>query len=144
MSTPVNAPVDPVTLADAEVLLAQPRGFCAGVDRARCRVEYFIFGLFSEMRFSQRGDETGGSASGTEVPPLPLFAVGSDGAPKQFKAVEFLGGDRGDMPSQGRFTFAADRLHVAQLEASMISAFGHAAIHNAAAACTARDGPRCC
>ena len=37
MSNAVNAPldpIDPVTQADAEVLLAQPRGFCAGVDRA--------------------------------------------------------------------------------------------------------------
>ncbi|MFX8118279.1 hypothetical protein ABTK86_19375, partial [Acinetobacter baumannii] len=30
----MNTPVDPVTQIDAEVLLAQPRGFCAGVDRA--------------------------------------------------------------------------------------------------------------
>lgn len=34
MSNAVTAPIDPVTQADAEVLLAQPRGFCAGVDRA--------------------------------------------------------------------------------------------------------------
>ena len=37
MGNAVNAPldsIDPVTQADAEVLLAQPRGFCAGVDRA--------------------------------------------------------------------------------------------------------------
>ena len=34
MSTTENAAIEPVTGADAEVLLAQPRGFCAGVDRA--------------------------------------------------------------------------------------------------------------
>ena len=41
--------------------------------------------------------------------PLRLFAVGSAAELQQFKVVEFLGGDRGDMPSQGVFSFESDR-----------------------------------
>ena len=78
---------------------------CRYGSRGWCRVEYFIFGLFSEMRISRRemrisptSQRGGGSGAPlVEVPPLALFASGSDGAPQQFKAVEFLGGDRGDM-----------------------------------------------
>ena len=91
--------------------------------RGWCRIEYFIFGLASEMR---RDSSAGGES-------LRLFAVGASGALQQFKVVEFLGGDRGDMPSQGDFSFEQDRAAIMALEDSMISAFGHAVIRNAAA-----------
>ena len=63
---------------------------------------------------------------------LLLFASGSSGALQQFKAVEFVGGERGDMPSQGAFSFEVDRQAIARLEDRMISAFGHLAIERAA------------
>ena len=91
--------------------------------RGWCRVEYFIFGLFSEMR--------PGAVAET---PLKLFAVGSSGALQQFKTVEFMGGERQDLPSQGAFSFEADRAAIASLEDRMISAFGHAVLDNFAAA----------
>ena len=97
--------------------------------RGWCRVEYFIFGLFSEMRAAAALRAADG------LPTLQLFACGTSGELQQFKVVEFLGGARGDMPSQGAFSFASDQERVATLEASMISAFGHAAIRNAAAVC---------
>lgn len=40
---------------------------------------------------------------------LNLFAVGSGGTLQQFRAVEFLGGDRNDMPSQGAATAGPSR-----------------------------------
>jgi len=112
--------------------------------RGWCRVEYFIFGLFSEMRISPTSQRGGGSGAPlVEVPPLALFASGSDGAPQQFKAVEFLGGDRGDMPSQGDFSFDTDREAIADLERLMIHSYGFAVIHNAAAVAAAADGASC-
>ena len=90
--------------------------------RGWCRVEYFLFGLYSEMR--------DGAMDGAS--PLKLFAVGGSGELQQFKVVEFLGGDRGDMPSQGAFSFESDRESIVELESKMISAFGHAVIRNAA------------
>lgn len=94
--------------------------------RGWCRIEYFVFGLFFEML------EGGGGPCSRDA--LPLYAVGKDASElQQFKVVEFLGGDRGDMPSQGIFSFESDRASIAQLEARMISAFGHAVIENAAA-----------
>ena len=89
--------------------------------RGWCRVEYFMFGLFSEMRL------------GAESFDLKLFAAGSSGVLQQFKAVEFLGGDRGDMPSQGAFSFESDRRSIVELEDRMITSFGHAVIDNFAA-----------
>mmetsp|Transcript_79568 Transcript_79568/g.158166 ORF Transcript_79568/g.158166 Transcript_79568/m.158166 type:complete len:237 (-) Transcript_79568:334-1044(-) len=106
--------------------------------RGWCRVEYFIFGLSSEISISNR------TASGMdEMPPLPLFAVGSEGAVQQFKSVEFLGGDRGDMPSQGEFSFESDRSAIAALERQMFHSYGFAVIRNAVAVATADDGAPC-
>jgi hypothetical protein len=107
--------------------------------RAGCRVEFFIFSLYQEMRaaydLALEGD--GG--------PLRLFAVGSGGLSgggsslQHFKVVEFLGGDRGDMPSQGAFSVESDRESIAALESLVISAFGHAALRRAAKAVAAGD-----
>ena len=90
--------------------------------RGWCRVEYFLFGLYSEML---------AAAASRELGPLRLFAIGVAGGVQQFKVVEFLGGDRGDMPSQGTFTFADDRERIARLEDQMISAFGYRAAFSA-------------
>ena len=69
--------------------------------------------------------------------PLRLFAAGSAaGSLQQFKTVEFEGGERQDMPSQGAFSVEADRAAIAQLEAMVVSAFGHAVLVRAAAACS--------
>lgn len=62
-----------------------------------------------------------------------LFAVGTDARLQRFRACEFLGGERGDMPSQGVFSFDSDRAEIIELESQMISAFGHAAIRNGCA-----------
>ena len=73
--------------------------------------------------------------------PLRLFAIGSGGASslQHFKVVEFLGGDRGDMPSQGAFSVESDRQSIQSLESLVISAFGHAALRRAAKAVAAGD-----
>ena len=70
---------------------------------------------------------------GAESYDLRLFAVSSTGELKHFRTVEFVGGERGDLPSQGAFSFDADRDAIVALEGRMISAFGHAVIHNFAA-----------
>ena len=101
--------------------LARARAACCA-PLTGCRVEYFIFGLCSEMR-----------PGALAAQDLNLFAVGTSGALQQFKAVEFLGGDREDMPSQGQFSFEADRTAILKLEDEMTSAFGHACITNFAA-----------
>lgn len=98
--------------------------------RGWCRVEYFIFGLYSEIL---------AAAACCEISPLRLFAIGVAGEVQQFKVVEFLGGDRGDMPSQGTFTFSDDRERIARLEDQMISAFGFAVIRNAVGASRAGE-----
>lgn len=77
-----------------------------------------MFGLASEMR------------PGAAAQPLNLFAVGSGGSLQNFKFVEFLGGERQDMPSQGAFSFESDREQIQRLEDGMIAAFGHAVIEN--------------
>lgn len=63
---------------------------------------------------------------------VALFALGTNGELQRFKTVEFLGGDRGDMPSQGDFSREADRDAIASLEVEMATRFGHHAIRTAA------------
>lgn len=106
--------------------------------RGWCRLEYFVFGLYSEIQIEPS------KVVEDDLPPLPLYAVGADGELQHFKVVEFLGGDRGDMPSQGEFSFDSDRLAIATLEEQMMSSFGFAVIRNAVAvAAAAAEGASC-
>ena len=101
--------------------------------RGWCRVEFFLFSLYFEMRHG----------CPDALKPLRLYAAAGGGGGgggsgvaelQQFKVVEFLGGDRGDMPSQGAFSFESDRQNIVQLEDRMISAFGHEVLKQASVA----------
>ena len=107
--------------------------------RGWCRLEYFVFGLFSEISIGETSMVVDG-----DLPPLKLYAVGANGELKHFKVVEFLGGDRGDFPSQGEFSFDSDRAAIKQLEERMMSSFGFAVVRNAVAvAAAAAEGASC-
>lgn len=109
--------------------------------RGWCRLEYFVFGLFSEISI---GETLKGKNFEGDLPPLKLYAVGANGELKHFKVVEFLGGDRGDFPSQGEFSFDSDRAAIKQLEERMMSSFGFAVVRNAVAvAAAAAEGASC-
>ena len=93
---------------------------------------------------SSEGAGTGRTHTEAETPPLPLYAVGTEGVLQHFRVVEFLGGERGDMPSQGRFSFDSDRREIAHLEDQMMSSFGFGVIRNALAlAAAAKQGASC-
>ena len=120
----------------AECVAYYPEDVGGYGSRGWCRVEFFIFSLFHEMKAAYDASVQGGDGS------LKLYAAGSSPhSLQQFKVVEFLGGDRGDMPSQGAFTFESDRKSIVQLENLVISAFGHAVLRRAAK--SVADGDLC-
>ena len=95
---------------------------------------FFIFGLYHELRAAYDAATEGDGG------PLKLFAAGrADESLQHFKVVEFCGGERGDMPSQGAFSFETDREEIAKLESLVISSYGHAVLRRAAKSVAAGD-----
>lgn len=106
-------------LPDGESYAYYPEDLPGYGERGWCRIEFFIFSLFNMMQ--------------QQSTVLQLYACGTDSELQHFKSVEFSGGDRGDLASQGEFTEESDRAAIAALERRMISLWGHSAIELAVA-----------